>query len=100
MGCLTDCYLVKVENPIEESEIENNVEPEPPGESDVVIPKVSVKKVIAAQKKKKSNVHYTRVSAPKRVMSGGTHLRVLASGQHSSKKTSQWWRAVDDTVPI
>ena len=26
------------------------------------------------------------------------HLRDLASGQHSSEETSQWWRAVGDSV--
>ena len=31
-------------------------------------------------------------------MSGGIHLRDLASGQHSSEKTPSPWRAVGDTV--
>ena len=34
--------------------------------------------------KKKSNLYYTRGSTPKRVINGGTHLRGLAAGQHSS----------------
>ena len=49
-------------------------------------------------KSKKSNLPYTRGITPKRVTSGGIHLRGLAPGQHSSKETSQWWRAVGDTV--
>ena len=48
----------------------------------------------------KSNLHYTRGITPKRVTSGGAHLRGLASGQHSTKEMSQRWRAVGDTVPI
>ena len=48
----------------------------------------------------KTNLHYSRGIAPKRVTSGGAHLRGLASGQHSSEETSQRWRAVGDTVPI
>ena len=35
---------------------------------------------------------------PKRVKSGGTHLRGKASGQHNSEETSQRWRAVGDTI--
>ena len=31
-------------------------------------------------------------------MSGGARFRGLAPGQHSSEKTSQQWRAADDTV--
>ena len=34
----------------------------------------------------KSNFHYTRVMMPKRVTSGGAHLRSLAPGQHGFKK--------------
>ena len=30
--------------------------------------------------------------------SGSTHIRGLASGQHSSEETSQLWRVVGDTV--
>ena len=45
----------------------------------------------------KSNLRYTRGITPKRVKSGGDHLR-LASGQHSSEETSQRWRVVGDTV--
>ena len=33
--------------------------------------------------------HYTRDITPKRVTSGGIHLRGLAPGQHSSEETSQ-----------
>ena len=40
-------------------------------------------------KKSKSNLHYTRGITPKRVTSGGAHLRGLAPGQHSSEETSQ-----------
>ena len=50
--------------------------------------------------KSKSNLHYTRRITPKRVTSGGAHLRGLAPGQHSSEETSQRWRVVGDTVPI
>ena len=49
---------------------------------------------------KKSNLHYTRGITPKRVTSGGAHLRGLAPGLHSSEGTSQRWRAVGVTVPI
>ena len=31
-------------------------------------------------------------------MNGGAQLRGLTPGQHSSKETSQQWRAVGDTV--
>ena len=48
----------------------------------------------------KSNLHYTRRIAPKRVTSCGAHLRGLAPGLLSSEETSQRWRAVGDTVPI
>ena len=51
-------------------------------------------------KKSKLNLHYTRGIMPKRVTSGGAHLRGLAPGLHSSEETSQWWRAVGDTAPI
>ena len=44
-----------------------------------------------------SNFYYTRGITPKRVTSGGPNSG-LASGQHSSEETSQWWRADDDTV--
>ena len=43
------------------------------------------------------NFHYTRGSTPKRVTSGGAHLRGLAPAQHSSEETSQGWRAAGDT---
>ena len=46
----------------------------------------------------KKNLHYSRGITPKRVTSGGVHLRGLAPGQHSSEGTSQRWRAVGDTV--
>ena len=49
---------------------------------------------------KKSNLHYTRCNTPKRVTSGGAHLRGSASGPRSSEQTSQRWRAVGDTVTI
>ena len=48
----------------------------------------------------KSNLHYTRGITPKRVTSGGAHIRCLAPGQHSSEEILQRWRAVGDTVPI
>ena len=47
-----------------------------------------------------SNLHYTRGIIPKRVTSGGAHLRGLAPGLHSSEKTRQQWRVVADTVPF
>ena len=50
--------------------------------------------------KTKSNLHYTRGITPKRVTSGGAHLRDLAPGLHSSEETSQRWRAVGDSVSI
>ena len=37
--------------------------------------------------------HYTRRITPKRVTSGGAHLRDLAPRLHSSEETSQRWRA-------
>ena len=46
-------------------------------------------------KKSKSNLHYTRRTKPKRVTSGGAHLRGSAPELHSSEKTSQRWRAVE-----
>ena len=50
--------------------------------------------------KSKSNLHYTRGIKPKRVTSGGAHLRILAPGLHGYEGTLQRWRAVGDTVPI
>ena len=47
---------------------------------------------------KKSKLYFTRGITPKSVTSGRDHLHGSASGQHSSKKTSQRWRAVGDTV--
>ena len=46
------------------------------------------------------NLHYTRGITPKRVTSGGVHLRSLAPGQYSSEETSQRWRAAGDIVTI
>ena len=46
----------------------------------------------------KVNLNYTHGITPKRVKSGGAHLRSLAPGQHSSGESSQRWRAVGDTV--
>ena len=48
--------------------------------------------------KSKSNLHYTCGITPKRVTSGGVHLRGLAPGQHSSEETSQRWQAVGDNA--
>ena len=42
----------------------------------------------------------TRGILPKRVTSGGVHLRCLAPWQYSCGETSQQWRAVGDTVLI
>ena len=49
-------------------------------------------------KVKKINAHYTGSIAPKRVTSGGVHLHGIAPEQHSSEATSEWLRAVGDTV--
>ena len=46
---------------------------------------------------KKSNLHHTRGITPKRVTSGGAHLRGIASEQHYSEDTWQRWRVVGDT---
>ena len=46
---------------------------------------------------KKNFPHFYGIT-PKRVTSGGAHLRGLAPGQHSSEETSQRWRADIDTV--
>ena len=40
----------------------------------------------------KSHLHYTRGITPKRITSGGAHLRCLAPAQHSSREISQRWR--------
>ena len=40
----------------------------------------------------KSNLHNTRAITPKRVTSGGAHLRCLTSGWRSSEKRSRRWR--------
>ena len=45
-----------------------------------------------------SNLRYTRGNTPKCETSGGTRLRGLALGQHSSEETSQRRRAVGDIV--
>ena len=44
----------------------------------------------------KSNLHYTRDITPKRVTSGGVHLRALALGNTAPKKH----RSDGDSVPI
>ena len=49
---------------------------------------------------KKSNLHYTRRITPKRVTSGGAHLRGLAPGLHSSEEALQRWQTVGNTVSI
>ena len=53
---------------------------------------ISVSLQDSMQSKKKSNLHYTRAITPKRVTSGGAHLRRLASGLHSSEETSHYVR--------
>ena len=49
---------------------------------------------------KKSNLHYTRDITPKRVTSGGAHLRGAALELHNSEQTSQRvasrWQHCDD----
>ena len=50
------------------------------------------------QKRIKSNLFYTCGITPKRVTSGGAHLRDLAPGQHSSEETSQRKQAMGDCV--
>ena len=57
-------------------------------------------RLIANESNQKLNLHCTRGITPKRVTSGGAHLRGLAPELHSSEETSQRWRAVSDTVPI
>ena len=47
--------------------------------------------------KSKSNLRHPRGITPKRVMIGESDRCGLAPGQHSSKRTSQWWRVVVDT---
>ena len=49
---------------------------------------------------KKSNLHYTRGTASKRVTSGGVHLHDLASGPYNSEETSQRWRADGNTAYV
>ena len=51
-----------------------------------------VKTMLRLVTPKKSNLYYTRDITLKRVTSGEIHLRGLAPGQHSSKKTLQRWR--------
>ena len=58
---------------------------------------LSVSLIALTNEKKKSNLHYTRDITPKRVPSGGAHLRGLVPGQHSSEETSQRWRGVGNT---
>ena len=48
----------------------------------------------------KNQIFIIRGITPKRVTSGGAHLRGLAPELHSSEETSQRWRAVGDTVPL
>ena len=45
-----------------------------------------------------ATVHFTSNFTPKRVTSGGVHLRGLAPGKHISEETLQRWQAVGDTV--
>ena len=45
----------------------------------------------------KIKLYYTRGVTPKRVTSGGTHLRGFVPEQHSSEQTSKKWRADGDT---
>ena len=49
---------------------------------------------------KNSNLHYTRHITPKRVTSGGAHLRGAAFGLQSSEQTLQRNATVGDTVTI
>ena len=56
--------------------------------------------ILNSSKIKKSNLCYTRGITPKRVTSGGAHLRGLAPGLRSPEETSQRWRSVGDTVSI
>ena len=44
------------------------------------------------------NLHYTRGFTSKRVTNGGTHLRGLAPGLHSTEETSQRCRGMGDTA--
>ena len=64
----------------------------------VNMPTIDFQQLAADQAK--SNLHYTRSITSKRVTSGGSHLRGLTPGLHSSKETSQRWQAVGDNVPI
>ena len=43
---------------------------------------------------------FSRGITPKRVTSGGAHLRDLAPGPHSSEETSQRWRVVDTVIDL
>ena len=47
--------------------------------------------VLKHQHKNQVNLLYTCVITPKRVTSGGVHLRGLAPDQHSSDERSQRW---------
>ena len=40
----------------------------------------------------RSNLHPFRNISPKRVTSGGVHMRDLTPGQHCFKETLLWWR--------
>ena len=48
--------------------------------------------------RKNSNFYYTYGITPKRVTSGGAHLRGLAPGQYSFEETSERWRVIGDTA--
>ena len=59
---------------------------------------ILMKKLVVMKKAIEINLHNTRGITPKRVISGGVHLRSLAPGQHSSEETSLRCRTVDRTV--
>ena len=71
---------------------------QPPWGFSVGVTKITA--LVKAGNHVKSNLDYTRDIIPKRVTSGGIHLRDLAPGKHSSEETSQRWEAVGDTVSI
>ena len=53
-----------------------------------------IKNLISLAFKSICNLHHTRGITPKRVSSGGVHLRDLAPGQHSSEETSLRWESM------
>ena len=53
-----------------------------------------------SHKDQKSKLHYTRGITPKRVTSGGVHLRGLAPAQHSSKKNRSGGELLVTLCPI